>query len=99
MPKSFEKLLAFITNILKSNEDEEEKKVSEAMEQEKYKAFYKVLDNIQFAYISQQNSNKGDVKKMIESMSGEIRELIGTSIPENSIQSMIDSLKNMSEPL
>ncbi len=69
------------------------------MEQEKYKAFYKVLDNIQFAYISQQNSNKTDVKKMIESMSGEIRELIGTSIPEDSIQGMIDSLKNMSEPL
>ncbi len=62
LPKSFEKLQAFIANILKSDEDEEEKKVSEAMELEKYKAFYKVLDNIQFAYISQQNSNKTDVK-------------------------------------
>jgi hypothetical protein len=36
---------------------------------------------------------------MIESMSGEIRELIGTSIPENNIQRMIDSLKKMSAPL
>jgi hypothetical protein len=50
---------------------------------------YKVLDNIQFAYISKQYSIKTDVKKMIEGMSGEIRELIETSIPENS---MIDSL-------
>jgi hypothetical protein len=70
LPKSFEKLQAFIANILKSDEDEEEKKASEAMEQEKYKAFCKVLDNIQFAYITQQDSNKADVKEMLESMSG-----------------------------
>jgi hypothetical protein len=62
LPKSFEKLQAYVANVLKSDEDEEEKKVSEAMEQEKYKAFYKVLENIQFAYISQQNSNKTDVQ-------------------------------------
>jgi len=58
---------------LKSDKDEEEKKASEAMEQEKYKAFCKVLHNIQFAYITQQDSNKADVKEMLESMSGEIR--------------------------
>ncbi len=45
LPKSFEKLQAYIAKILKSDEDEEEKKASEAMEQEKYKAFCKVLDN------------------------------------------------------
>ncbi len=52
LPKSFEKLQAYVANVLKSDEDEEEKKASGAMEQEKYKAFYKVLDNIQFAYIT-----------------------------------------------
>ena len=67
------------------------------MEQEKYKAFCKVLHNIQFAYITQQDSNKADVKEMLESMSGEIRQLIGTTIPENSIQTMIGSLKNMTD--
>ena len=55
---------------MKSDEDKEEKKANEAMEQEKYKAFCKVLDNIQFAYITQQNSNKTDVKEMLEGMSG-----------------------------
>jgi hypothetical protein len=73
LPKSFEKLQAFIANSLKSEKDEEERKASEAMEQEKYKAFCKVLHNIQFAYITQQDSNKADVKEMLECMSGELR--------------------------
>jgi hypothetical protein len=73
LPKCFERLQAFIANILKSDEDEEEKKASEAMEQEKYKAFCKVLHNIQFAYITQQDSNRADVKEMLECKSGELR--------------------------
>ena len=73
--------------------------MNEAEEGEKFKAFAKVLHNIQTTYINQQSKNKVDIGTMIGSMKGDIRNMIGTSIPEGSIDSMINHLQGMTGTL
>ena len=51
---------------------------------------YKILHNIQTTYINQQTKSKVDIGAMIGGMKGDIRKWIGNSIPEGSIDSMIN---------
>lgn len=66
------------------------------MEREKYKALVKVLHNIQTAYLNQNSKNKVDIGAMIGRMKRDIRDLVGASIPEGSIDTMITQLQGMS---
>ena len=66
------------------------------MESEKFKAFAKVLHNVQTTYLNMQSHNKVDIGNMIGSMKEDIRQSIGTSIPEGSIDNMINQLQGMS---
>jgi hypothetical protein len=78
------------------HEDEEDKKEAEIMESEKFRVFAKVLHNIQTTYINQQSKSKVDIGAMIGSMKSDIRDMIGNSIPEEGIKSMITQIENMS---
>jgi len=61
LPNSFKTLQEFITKTLKENGDEEDKKIDEAVEGEKFKVFAKVLHNVQTTYLSLQSHNKVDI--------------------------------------
>ena len=69
------------------------------MEREKFNAFAKVLHSIQTAYINQNSSNKVQIADMIGNMKGDIRDMVGASIPKESIDYMITQLEGMSEIL
>ena len=73
LPKSFRTIQEFITKTLKENGDEEEKRVDEAVEGEKFRVFAKVLHNVQSTYLSLQSQNKVDIGNMIGSMKEDIR--------------------------
>ncbi len=81
---------------MKLHKVDEDKKEGEILESEKFRVFAKVLHNVQTTYLSLQSQNKVDIGKMIGSMKEDIRKWIGTSIPEGSIDSLIDQLQGMS---
>ncbi len=99
LPKSFKKLQQCINKILAQHGDEEEQKEDETLERDKFKIFAKVLHNIQTTYITQQTKSKVDIVALIGSMKKDIKVMIGTSIPEEGIKSMITQIESMSGTL
>jgi hypothetical protein len=65
-------------------------------ERQKFEVFAKIIHNIQTSYINQESKSKVDIGAAISSMKGEIRKMIGASIPEGSIDSMFNQLQGMS---
>jgi hypothetical protein len=74
------------------NHNEEEKKVEEKLENNQIQAIIKVLCNVQTKLANQKGNIKFDVGTMIGDMKKEIQEMLGNSIPENSINKMISQL-------
>ena len=79
------------------NHNEEEKKEEESkLERGKIQAIMKVLCNVQTKLANQKGHIKFDVGTMICDMKRDIQDMLGNSIPENSINNIIGQLSGMS---
>jgi hypothetical protein len=76
--------------------NEEEKKEEEKLERGKIQAIMKVLCNVQTKLANQKGLIKFDVGIMIGDMKRDIQDMLGNSIPENSINNIIGQLSGMS---
>jgi hypothetical protein len=83
-------------NRLLRNHNEEEKKEEEKLERGKIQAIMKVLCNVQTKLANQKGHIKFDVGTMIGDMKRDIQDMLGNSIPENSINNIIGQLSGMS---
>jgi hypothetical protein len=90
LPPAFKKIQECVNRLLR-NHNEEEK-----VERGKIQAIVKVLCNVQTKLANQKRHIKFDLATMIGDMKKEIHDMVGNSVPENSINNIISQLSGMS---
>lgn len=94
---AFKKIQEFVNRLL-GNHNEEEKKEGE-IERGKIQAILTILCNVQSKLANQKGHIKFDMKTMIGDMKKDIQDMVGNSVPENSINNIISQLSGMSREI
>jgi hypothetical protein len=94
LPPAFKKIQECVNRLL-GNHNEEEKKEGE-IERGKIQAILTILCNVQKKLADQKGHIKFDMKTMIGDMKKDIQDMVGNSVPENSINNIISQLSGMS---